>query len=247
MQPATDVTLWLALSAGVLSFLSPCTLPIFPAYLSYITGVSVKDLNEKRNMKLQGRLLLHALFFLLGMSTVFLSLGLSVSFIGEWLQTLLTGDTGLFVQRIAGIFLVLIGLVVGGWIKIPFLMQERRMRIKNKPAGLFGSFFVGIGFSAGWTPCIGPIFASILILAATSPAAGAMYTVIYIMGFSLPFLLFTFFLGSQRWLVKYSEKLTKVGGILIILFGLLLFTGELARLSNWLLRLVEDTWFENLG
>ncbi|SDC32132.1 cytochrome c-type biogenesis protein [Pelagirhabdus alkalitolerans] len=247
MEAATDITIWLALSAGLLSFLSPCTLPIFPAYLSYITGVSVKDLQEKRDHKLQGRLLIHAIFFLLGVSLIFFSLGVGVSFLGQWLQGLLAGESGVLIQRIAGIFLILMGLIVGGWLTIPTLMKEKRLQFKKKPIGLLGSFFVGVGFSAGWTPCIGPIFASILILAATSPAQGLLYTSFYIVGFAIPFLVLTFFLGYAKWLVKYSERITKIGGGLIILFGVLLFTGYLARFSNMLLRFVENTWFSNLG
>lgn len=247
MQIATDLSIWLAFSAGVISFLSPCTLPIFPAYLSYITGVSVKDLKEQRSQKLQGRLLLHAVFFLLGVSMIFFSLGIGVSYLGQWLQGMLSGESGIFIQRIAGVFLIFMGLLVGGWIKISGLMKERRYRMKKKPVGLLGSFFVGIGFSAGWTPCIGPIFASILIMAANSPAQGAWYTGFYMLGFSIPFLVLTYFLGYAKWLIKYSERITKIGGALIIFFGLLLFSGYLTRISNMLLRLIEGTWFQNLG
>lgn len=247
MEQATDLSLWLAFGAGVLSFLSPCTLPIFPAYLSYVTGVSVKDLQGERDAKLQTRLLLHAIFFLLGVSLIFFSLGIGVSLFGQWLQGLLSGTSAIFIQRIAGVFLIFMGLLVGGWLKLSGLMKEKRFRFKQKPTGLVGSFFVGMGFAAGWTPCIGPIFASILIVAVSNPTVGALYTSFYILGFALPFLLLTFFLGYAKWLVKYSEIITKIGGALIIMFGVLLFTGYLARLSNILLRLVQDTWFSNLG
>ncbi|PXW92711.1 cytochrome c biogenesis protein CcdA [Streptohalobacillus salinus] len=247
MEPSTDITLIIALGAGMLSFLSPCTLPIFPAYLSYITGVSVKDLQGKRDVNVQRRLLIHALAFLTGVSLIFFALGIGASLLGSYIQSLLSGASGVLIQRLAGTFLVLMGLFVGGWVKIPSLMKERRFYMKRKSTSVVGSFFVGIGFSAGWTPCIGPIFASILILAATSPTQGALYTTVYIIGFAIPFLLLTFFLGYAKWLVKYSETMTKVGGAFIILFGILLFTGQLARLSNVLLRFVENSWFQNLG
>ncbi|WP_017471657.1 cytochrome c biogenesis CcdA family protein [Amphibacillus jilinensis] len=247
MESTVDITIWLAFSAGVLSFLSPCTLPIFPGYLSYITGVSVKDLQEKGNLKLKVRLFIHAISFLLGVSMIFFSLGLGATVFGEWLHQLLTGASSVLVQRIAGLFLMVMGLVVGGWFRFSTLMKTKRFQIKTKPTGVLGSFFVGIGFSAGWTPCIGPIFASILILAASSPAEGALYTSIYIIGFALPFLFLTFFLSYVKWIVKYSEQIMKLGGGLIVIFGLLLFTGQLARFSNYILRIIQDTWFSNIG
>lgn len=248
MFETMDLTIALAFGAGAISFLSPCTLPLFPAYLSYITGVSVKDIDEnKGDSRLQGKLLIHAIAFLLGVSVIFFSLGIGVTLFGQWIQGLLTGSSGLLIQRLTGILLVVIGAVVGGWLTIPTLMKERRFQMKQKPVGLVGSFFVGIGFSAGWTPCIGPIFASILLLAGTNPGQGLLYTSFYIIGFAFPFLLLTFFLGYAKWLVKYSEKIAKIGGGLIIFFGVLLFTGQLARLSNYLLKIVQDSWFSNLG
>src|SRR5699024_4892776 len=149
--------------AGALSFLSPCVLPIFPAYLSYITGVSVKEMQGDMNVKIRGRLLSHSVFFLLGVSLVFLSLGLGASFLGKWIQNLLYGDMGLLIQRIAGLFIIVMGLFIGGWLQSKTLMKERRIQSKKKPIGFLGTFFVGVGFAAGWTPCIGPIFASILL------------------------------------------------------------------------------------
>lgn len=117
----------LSMGAGALSFLSPCVLPIFPAYLSYITGISVKELQGDHNVKIRQDLLSHSFFFLAGVSVVFIALGASASFLGQWLQTILIGDTGLFIQRIAGIFISFMGLFVAGWIKIPALMKEKRM------------------------------------------------------------------------------------------------------------------------
>src|SRR5699024_8541937 len=151
------VGMLLAMGAGALSFLSPCVLPIFPAYLSYITGISVKDLQEQNKGEIRRKLLTHSAFFLLGVSLVFISLGVGASFLGQWIKSILTGNTGLLIQRIAGIFIIFMGAFVAGWIKIPALMQDRRMRSANKPVGYLGTFFVGLGFAAGWTPCIGPI------------------------------------------------------------------------------------------
>lgn len=242
-----DITIWLALGAGILSFLSPCTLPIFPLYLSYITGMSVKDIQQHPNIKVRSKILIHAAFFLLGVSMIFIGLGLGVSFVGKWIQHLLTGETGLFIQRIAGIFIILMGLFVAGWLNVKGLMKEKRIKVTNKPVGYLGTVFVGMGFAAGWTPCIGPIFASILLIAGTNPTQGAIYTVMYVIGFALPFLILTFFIGSARWLVKYSEKIMKVGGTVMILAGVLLYTGQMSKISNYLLKFVQGSWFANLG
>lgn len=241
------VGLLMAAGAGALSFLSPCVLPIFPAYLSYITGVSVKELQGEQNSKVRRTLLSHSIFFLLGVSVIFISLGVGASFLGRWLQSFLIGDTGLFIQRIAGIFLIFMGFFVGGWLNISLLMREKRMQVKKKRVSYLGTFFVGVGFAAGWTPCIGPIFGSILLLAASNPSQGLMYTVMYVIGFALPFLLLTFFIGTTRWIVKYSGIIMKVGGVIMIVMGVVLFTGQLPRITGFLLDLIEGTWLENLG
>lgn len=241
------VGMFLAMGAGALSFLSPCVLPIFPAYMSYITGISVKELQGNKNAKIRKQLLSHSLFFLLAVSLVFISLGAGASFLGQWTQKLLFGDSGLFIQRIAGIFIIFMGLFVAGWINIPTLMKEKRFRHSKKPAGYAGSFFIGLGFAAGWTPCIGPIFGSILLLAASNPSQGVFYTIMYVIGFILPFLILTFFLGSTKWIVKRSEIIMKVGAVIMIAMGLVLFFGLMPRIAGFLLDLIQDTWLSNLG
>lgn len=241
------VGMFLAMGAGALSFLSPCVLPIFPAYLSYITGISVKELQGDHDIKIRRKLLSHSVFFLLGVSLVFISLGVGASFLGQWIQKLLIGDSGLLIQRIAGIFIIVMGLFVAGWINITTLMKEKRFHYSKKPAGYFGTFFVGVGFAAGWTPCIGPIFGSILFLAASNPGQGMFYTIMYVIGFALPFLILTFFLGSTRWIVRHSQVIMKVGGSIMIIMGLVLFTGLMPRITAFLLQLVQDTWFMKLG
>ena len=237
----------LAIGAGALSFLSPCVLPIFPAYLSYITGISVKELQGKHDAKIRSKLLTHSVFFLLGVSLIFIGLGVGASFLGQWIQNLLVGNSGLLIQRIAGIFIIVMGLFVAGWINIPALMKEKRLQSSKKPVGYLGTFFVGLGFAAGWTPCIGPIFGSILLLAASNPGQGVVYTIMYVIGFALPFLILTFFLGSTRWIVRHSGIIMKVGGAIMIIMGLVLFTGQMPRISEFLLKLVEGTWLEKLG
>jgi cytochrome c-type biogenesis protein len=126
-------------------------------------------------------------------------------------------------------------------------MKERRFQFSKRPAGYIGTFFIGLGFAAGWTPCIGPIFGSILLLAASNPAQGLLYTVMYVIGFALPFLILTFFLGSTKWIVRRSEVIMKVGGVIMIIMGLVLFLGLMPIISGFLLKLIEDTWLSKLG
>lgn len=252
IQPDTllFVGIFLSLGAGALSFLSPCVLPIFPAYLSYITGISVKELQGKQDKQIRNKLLSHSVFFLLGVSLVFLSLGIGASFLGQWIQKLLSGDTGLLIQRLAGIFIIFMGLFVGGWINIKTLMKEKRFQSSKRPVGYLGTFFVGLGFAAGWTPCIGPIFASILFLAASNPAYGIVYTVFYVIGFALPFLILTFFLGSTRWIVRHSNIIMKTGGVIMIVMGIVLFTGYMPAITEYITNFLENSdvgWLNKVG
>lgn len=237
----------LALGAGALSFLSPCVLPIFPAYLSYITGVSVKEIQGGQTKEVRKKLLTHSLFFLLGVSLVFVSLGVGASFLGKWLSEILTGSTGHLLQQLAGVFIIIMGLFVGGWLNIKALMSEKRVQVKKSKVSYLGTFLVGLGFAAGWTPCIGPIFGSILFLAASNPTQGIVYTVMYVIGFALPFLILTFFIGSTKWIVQKSGIIMKVGGVVMIIMGVVLFTGQMPRITGFLLDLVQDTWLSKLG
>src|SRR5699024_9283289 len=127
--------------------------------------------------------------------------------------------------RVAGIFIIVMGLFVGGWININFLMKEKRLQYKKSNVSYLGTFFVGTGFAAGWTPCIGPIFGSILLLAASNPGQGVIYTIMYVVGFIIPFLLLTFFLGSTKWIVKRSQMIMRVGGVIMIVMGIVLLAG----------------------
>ncbi|MFD2638416.1 cytochrome c biogenesis CcdA family protein [Piscibacillus salipiscarius] len=247
MAETADLTIWLALGAGILSFLSPCTLPLFPAYISYITGVSVKELQNDKSLKVRSLILIHSVLFLFGVSLVFIGLGLGASYLGQFIQGFLVGESGQLLQRIAGIFIIIMGLFVAGWLNITSFMKEKRIQFANKPRGYLGTVLIGMGFAAGWTPCIGPIFGSILVLAANNPAQGSLYTIFYVIGFALPFLILTFFMSSARWIVKYSGLIMKIGGTIMIIMGVLLFTGQMSRISSFLLRLVQDTWMANLG
>ncbi|MDN4493571.1 cytochrome c biogenesis CcdA family protein [Ureibacillus aquaedulcis] len=241
------VGVFLAFGAGAISFLSPCVLPLFPAYLSYITGISVMEIQAEQTPSIRKKILSHSIVFLIGIAIVFISLGASASYLGQWLQQLFIGNTALLIQRLAGIFIIFMGLVIAGWLTIPVMMKERRFQYTKRSSSYLGTFFVGLGFAAGWTPCIGPIFASILVLAATNPREGLLYTFMYVIGFAVPFIILTFFLGSSKWIVRRSGIIMKVGGIMMIIMGLLLFFEQMPRLSAYLLRLIDGTWLSNLG
>ncbi|SEN72577.1 cytochrome c-type biogenesis protein [Amphibacillus marinus] len=232
-----------ALSAGALSVLSPCLLPILPAFLSYLSGISQEDKTTKSIY----HLFIHGLFFILGVSFIFISLGASATFFGQWFQHLLGGHTGLLLQRIGGLFMMIMGLFMLDWLQIPSLMRDWRVHSTKKPTHYLGSLLVGLAFAAGWTPCIGPIFGSILWLAALYPAQGLLYTFVYVLGFIIPFVFLIIFIEKTSWLGKYSTKLHKLSAILMILMGLTLFFGLMPYLSRLLIKLIQDTWLGRLG
>lgn len=220
---------------------------MLPLYLSYITGKSVQEVKEDNSRKFRHKLIAHSLFFLLGVSAVYLSLGLGISYLGNFLTTLMTGSTGRLLQRLSGIFMIFLGLVIGGWLQIPALLGDTRKNTTRKTTSFASSFFIGLGFAAGWTPCIGPIFSGILLLGMSTGAAPLSYLLLYIIGFSLPFLIVSLFLGRMPNLLKHSQKLMKIGGVLMIIMGILLLTGQLEYLSERLAIWLQDTPFQNLG
>ncbi|WP_028987248.1 cytochrome c biogenesis CcdA family protein [Thermicanus aegyptius] len=234
----SEVTVWLAFSAGIISFLSPCVLPLYPSFLSYISGVSVADLKEGDKTGIRKQVLLHTLFFVTGLSLIYVMMGFGASLIGDLFQTY----NGL-IRQIGAIFIIMMGLVLIGWLKFDFLMREHRWEIRNKPAGYLGSFFIGFSFAAGWTPCIGPILGSILALGATQPDLALYYTLFYSIGFSIPFILLAFFIGTTRAILKYSNLIAKVGGGLMILMGILLFTDQMSKITIFLTKIFGTSWF----
>lgn len=237
----------MALAAGALSFLSPCTLPLLPLYLSYITGKSVKEVKENNTKAFKKSVMLHSIFFLIGVSTVYVSLGLSITYLGEFFTTLMTGSTSIFLQRIAGLLIVVMGLATAEWLHIPALLKDTRKMNGKRSTSFASSYFIGLGFAAGWTPCIGPIFSSILLIGMSTGSPPAIYLTLYIIGFALPFLLVSFFIGKMDNIMKHSRKLMKIGGVLMIVMGVLLFTGALESLSEMLAQWLQGTPFELLG
>ncbi|CAM4014699.1 cytochrome c biogenesis CcdA family protein [Lederbergia lenta] len=212
-----DINLFLALGAGFLSFISPCVLPLYPAFLSYITGMSVSDLKNE-NAMFKRRSMLHTLYFLIGFSSIFIALGFGSSFIGNLFQ-----DYQSLIRQIGAIFIVLFGLIVVGLLSPEFLMKERKFEFKNRPAGFIGSILIGMAFAAGWTPCTGPILMAVLGLAAANPGSGVIYMSAYAIGFAIPFFILSFFISRMNWIRKHNVKIMKIGGTIMILMGVLLF------------------------
>ncbi|KKB44584.1 cytochrome c biogenesis CcdA family protein [Bacillus thermotolerans] len=224
----TDINIFLAFGAGFLSFISPCCLPLYPAFLSYITGMSVNELKNENNM-LQKRSMLHTLCFLLGFSLIFIALGFASSFIGD-----LFARYQDFIRQIGAIFIVFFGLVVTGILQPTFMMKDRRVEFKNRPAGYFGSVLIGLAFAAGWTPCTGPILLSVFALAAANPGSGLLYMIAYTLGFAIPFFILSFFIGRMKWIRKHSAMIVKVGGYIMIVMGIVLFFDWMTKIIIFL-------------
>ncbi|HUJ89870.1 MAG TPA: cytochrome c biogenesis protein CcdA [Syntrophorhabdales bacterium] len=233
-----DVTAFLALSAGILSFFSPCVLPLVPSYLIFISGATIDSYTELSSVQHRKRLLLHSISFIVGFSLVFVSLGISSSLLGNLFSTYER-----WIVRIGGLLLIVFGLNMLNVLKIPFLNQEKMCHMRTKPIGLLGSFLIGITFSLGWTPCIGPVLASILLIASTtSTVKQGMYLLsLYSLGLAIPFFVAALLVGrilhlmqKYGWVMKYSSYV--IGGLLILIGGLLA-SGYFARLSETLLRL----------
>lgn len=228
----SEINIFIAFGAGFLSFISPCVLPLFPAFLSYITGMSVSEVQDD-NKRLSRKSLLHTIFFLVGFSSIFIMLGFSASFVSGFLQA-----NQEIIRQIGAILIIFFGLVIVGILNFQFLMKDKKVRFKNRPAGFVGSFLIGMAFSLGWTPCTGPILAIVLSLSATNPEMAMVMMVSYILGFSIPFLLLSFFIGKIKWIKKYSGKIVKIGGYIMIFFGVALFFDWMTKLTSFLAGLI---------
>lgn len=196
--------------------------------------MSVGEMKEE-NVLLQKRSFLHTLFFLIGFSIVFIVLGFGTSFIGRLFYEHMD-----LIRQIGAIFIVFFGLMVVGFIKPEMLMRERRFEFKNRPSGYMGSVLIGLAFAAGWTPCMGPILAAVITLAAANPGAGMLYMIAYVLGFAVPFLLLSFFIGKMQWIRKNSARFMKIGGILMIAIGVMLFFDWMSLFIRWLSPLFGD-------
>lgn len=228
-----DISFPLAFLAGLLSFLSPCVLPLVPAYVSFITGVSLEELrHSSRISKTIMMTMPNTIAFILGFSTIFVSLGASSSLLGNLLVKYQD-----YLRIGGGILTIIFGLFIAGFIKLDFLMKEKRFHINKGPAGYLGAFFIGMSFAAGWTPCIGPILGTILIYASSQASAsyGLKLLSVYSLGLAIPFILATLainvFLASIKKINKFMKAIMAVSGVILILFGLMLLTNKMGQLS----------------
>jgi cytochrome c-type biogenesis protein len=241
-----NVTLLAAFGAGLLSFISPCVLPLIPGYLSYISGLSLDEMRGTTVVAGGGtvavapvgarrQVILSSLAFILGFSLVFVSLGAAASAIGQFLAS----KQALF-NRIAGAVIIVFGLHTMGVLRIEWLYQERRVHTSRKPAGFFGAGLVGIAFAFGWTPCIGPILAGILALAGSQETVGqgVRLLAVYSLGLGVPFLatalMIDRFFGAMGRIRRHYHTIEIVSGALLVVIGVLIFTNRFTVIARWL-------------
>jgi cytochrome c-type biogenesis protein len=229
-----------AFAAGVLSFLSPCVFPLIPAYLAQLTGMSFEELTTSQDVNQRRTLLKNAFAFVFGLALVFTIFGASATLLGRFLL-----NNQVLIGRIAGFVIVIFGLHMLGAIRIPWLLREARMDLseaRGRAAGTAGSAAMGAAFGVGWTPCIGPVLASILVIASQADTvfAGMGLLLVYALGLGVPFILMAVALNraaGKNAIIKiraYMPQLTAASGALLIAMGLLVFTGNLITISNWI-------------
>jgi cytochrome c-type biogenesis protein len=231
-----------AFVAGLLSFLSPCVLPLVPSYVGFITGMTLPEVSGRRRAAL-----LHALLFVAGFSLVFVLLGASATALGRALNYY-----QIWLQRVGGVLIIIFGFLCLGVFKVGVLNQERRVHLEHKPVGYLGSALAGVAFGAGWTPCIGPVLGAILGLAATTSdvSRGMQLLAVYSAGLALPFLIAAVavesFLDWFQGFRRYLPWVMRLSGLILIVVGVLLVTGEFTRLAGWLQGLTPEFLRERL-
>lgn len=230
-----QVTYLAALVAGILSFISPCVLPLIPGYISFVSGVSLDEMRTPATGSSRRQVLVASLSFVLGFSLVFIALGASASALGQWVLQNLP-----LLGKIAGVVIILFGLHTMGVFRLRFLEMEKRAHAQRKPAGPVGALLVGIAFAFGWTPCIGPILAGILVVAGTRETImeGVVLLSIYSLGLGIPFVLTSlaidrFFSVTSR-IRKHYHAIEVTSGALLVAIGLLIFTGQLTLIVRYL-------------
>lgn len=240
-----------AFIAGVLTFLAPCTLPLVPGYLGFISGASLDDLKDPDKAKpARRKIFLNGFFFMLGFSAVFILMGTLVGFVGAAFFV----PYRLWLGRIGGIFVILFGLFMLNVLKIPFLAQEKRLKPPAffKPGQPTNSFILGLAFAFGWTPCVGPILGSILLLASTSTTAlqGALLLTVFSAGLAVPFLLIAIGIGSASRYIhhisKYLNLISVIAGIFLIFLGILLVSGNIGLLISHGYRIFQFINYDRL-
>jgi len=227
-----------SLLAGLLSFFSPCVLPLIPAYLCFLGGASLDELTAEGGVDraVQRQVFISALAFVIGFATVFVLLGATATTLSQVITSYIEE-----LSKVAGVVIVLFGLHYMGLFRIGFLNFEKRFHIENKPNGIVGSYILGLAFAFGWTPCVGPILATILMVAAGREdiAYGASLLLVYAAGIGVPFLIAAFavrpFMGFMARFRKHLHKVEIAIGVLLVITGIAIFTGSLADASQWLL------------
>lgn len=239
-----SVGILIAFTAGTLSFLSPCVLPLVPSYLSFVTGMSLEDLQEGFDRR---RALVHSGLFVAGFTLVFVLLGASASILGGLLRYY--SD---WIARIGGVVIVVFGLHLMGVFRLAPLMREKRVHLSSKPVGYVGTVLVGIAFGTGWTPCIGPVLGAILTMAASQELLlqGMWLLFVYSMGLAVPFVLAAAalerFLSLFARFRRFLPAIQVASGALLVVLGLLLATGSFVVLAAWLNRFTPDFLLERL-
>ena len=240
MSTSIELSFLVAFGAGILSFLSPCVLPLIPSHLSFVTGLSINEFYTKDSTKLPRRfILLHSFFFVLGFSLLFVALGASASYMG---RILLYHQA--IIRKIGGVLIIIFGIHLSGLLNLTLLEREKRLHLAYKPVGYLGSLLVGIAFGAGWTPCIGPILGAILVMASTAKdfLQGIFLLSLYSLGLGLPFLLSALMIHALmerfRSLTRFFRYISLISGIFLIIVGVLVFTNYLSLLSTYL-----NNWF----
>lgn len=231
---AQHVSLTAAFSAGILSFLSPCVLPLIPAYFTFITGMSLEDLTADSGSAVKWKVFLSTLSYVLGFSFVFIMLGGAVSMLGQQLDAYKE-----FIRLAGGGMVIVFGAHLAGILRIPFLDYEKKVHVRNKPIHIMGVFFVGMAFGAGWSPCIGPLLGTILAIAASegSVAKGMFLLSIYSLGMAIPFILMSFFINYMLTFIKKASQwirfITVAAGVLLIVLGLALVFDKMNVMASF--------------
>jgi cytochrome c-type biogenesis protein len=234
-----SVGLVVAFAAGLLSFLSPCVLPLIPSYVTFITGMSLDELTvaDAERSRVRRTILIHGSLFVLGFTLVFVTLGASATFLGS-----LFFYASRWVERIGGVLLIGFGLYLLELIRLPGANREWRVHMGDKPLGYFGTILVGVTFGAGWTPCIGPVLGGILTIAATqgSIADGIGLLFVYSAGLAVPFLIAALllqqFLGNMKRIGPWLPWMSRISGALLLVIGILMLTGSFTVLTTMLAR-----------
>lgn len=227
-----DIGIFFALAGGVLSFFSPCVFPLLPAYITHLTGGKIE--NSKIQVE-RSKLYIRSVGFIIGFSAIFIALGASASYIGKLLM-----NYRVIIMQIAGLLIIIFGLQMAGLLKLKFLMKEKRVQAEKKPQNIMSSILLGMAFASGWSPCVGLALSSILLLASSSDTLmqGVLLLGAYSLGMAIPFLIISivvsYSLKTMRKINRYLSKLSFVNGMVMVMLGFLVLSGQMQKISAWL-------------